>query len=279
MYIIYCSTNQINYKSYIGQTSNFEERKKSHIRNSIKNYKNKCKNAFQKALYKYGVENFNWEIICECSSVEEANEMEEYYILFLNTLSPNGYNLKSGGKNHLMSKEVREKIKEKLKIVGTFIGKKGKDHPNFGKKLSKERKQQLSFIKSGENGSNTKLTKEQVIEIYNFGLNGLNAAQIGKYLLLNNVFVPAKNTILNILNKQSWKEVLKNLPKINVKCCGEKWFKSKLTESQVVEILTEYKSKQISDNNFYNEYAKKFDVKSHCIYSIVKKINWKHITI
>lgn len=45
---------------------------------------------------KYGIENFNFEILEECSK-NELNDKERYYIQKYNTLAPNGYNLQKGG--------------------------------------------------------------------------------------------------------------------------------------------------------------------------------------
>ena len=92
--IIYKITNKINNKCYIGQTiKTLRIRKSQHIRN-IK-YK---KYPLHKALYKYGLEDFSWEIICECKSREKLNEMECYYIDYYNShVSKSGYNVALGG--------------------------------------------------------------------------------------------------------------------------------------------------------------------------------------
>lgn len=89
---IYKFTNLINNKSYIGQSINVERRYKNHIyrMNGQEN------SIFHKALKKYGVNNFAFEIIEECSC-EELNEKECFYIKKYNTLIPNGYNVDIGG--------------------------------------------------------------------------------------------------------------------------------------------------------------------------------------
>lgn len=63
---IYCITNNINGKKYIGKTTfNVEKRWNEHL----KDYKRKRseKRALYEAMNKYGVENFTCEKICECS--------------------------------------------------------------------------------------------------------------------------------------------------------------------------------------------------------------------
>lgn len=83
---IYKITNLINNKSYIGQTNNFNNRKLCH----------KCRNVLliDKAIQKYGADNFKYEILLSDVSVKEIDKIEQEYILRYNTLTPNGYNVK-----------------------------------------------------------------------------------------------------------------------------------------------------------------------------------------
>ena len=114
--IIYCATNLVNGKRYIGYTTKtLGERIKIHL------YKSRCKTnkhyfyLFPLAIRKYGIENFKWEILCECSSIEECCEMEKFYIRTINTITPNGYNLTEGGNGGIQSDETKEKISFSLK--------------------------------------------------------------------------------------------------------------------------------------------------------------------
>lgn len=94
-YVIYKVTNKINGKLYIGKTYNFEKRKKEHILDKNTNI------PFHRALKKYGLENFNWEIIDYAESDKEIKEKEIYWIKKLNTCihfpNSNGYNVTLGG--------------------------------------------------------------------------------------------------------------------------------------------------------------------------------------
>jgi len=92
--IIYKVENLINGKCYIGQTINFPLRKSRHIHESI----NPKRNYFHRAIYKYGKENFKWEILYEenCNQ-SKLNLLEIFFIGYHNTIFPNGYNLTYGG--------------------------------------------------------------------------------------------------------------------------------------------------------------------------------------
>lgn len=91
--IIYIVKNNITDNYYIGQTiKSLYERKLSHIRES-----KRSNFYFHKALNKYGIDNFTWEILEHCDSKEELDEMEFHYIKQYNSMRPNGYNLTYGG--------------------------------------------------------------------------------------------------------------------------------------------------------------------------------------
>lgn len=92
-YYIYCHTNKINGKKYIGRT---------HI-NPIYRWRKggegyRQHRAFYSDIQEYGWENFTHEIL-EYGIVgrENADEAEKKYIKELNTVCPNGYNIEDGG--------------------------------------------------------------------------------------------------------------------------------------------------------------------------------------
>lgn len=94
---IYKITNLINGKVYIGQTKDPKRRRQEHfgLANSIiKEEENKI---LYKAMQKYGVENFTFEIIED--KIENYNERECYWIRFYHSKVPNGYNMTDGGEN------------------------------------------------------------------------------------------------------------------------------------------------------------------------------------
>lgn len=97
MYVIYKITNKINNKIYIGQTINYEKRMKEHIYGR-RNTKNHIEQVIDRAIKKYGVENFLFEKIDNSESQEEIDILERKYIKQYNSLKPNGYNVLKGGR-------------------------------------------------------------------------------------------------------------------------------------------------------------------------------------
>lgn len=125
--LIYKITNLINNKVYIGQT----------IRTLKQRFTQHCcrsDSIVGSAIKKYGKENFSVEIIAETDNLEELNKMEVYYIKEFNSLSPNGYNLDSGGNNKTMHEETKKKIGARHK----------------GKVISEEQKQIASLTHKGK---------------------------------------------------------------------------------------------------------------------------------
>ena len=100
--VIYCYTNKINNKKYIGQTSKkLIDRHKQHLKES-KNKNRKYYNIpFHKAIRKYGIKNFKLEILHFAQSKEELNYFEIFYIKYYNSYAKYelGYNVASGGHN------------------------------------------------------------------------------------------------------------------------------------------------------------------------------------
>jgi group I intron endonuclease len=268
-YYIYKITNNINNKSYIGQSLDFKKRWKTHISDALrktgKTHITK-KFAIHHAINHYGVENFNFEVIQECDSLEEANLLEISYIEKFNTLAPLGYNLTTGGHNSSPSPEIKEKIREKLKIVSYFNI--AKPHPNLGRQLPEEIKTNLSRKNSGDLAGAKKITSAQAKEIYLKALANVSTQELmASYQL-------SQNTILNILNKKSWKEILNDLPAINManRNRGSNRFNAKLNKNQIQEIMNLYKNgvKQV-------EICKIYHIKpSHCSLIVNNKI-WKYI--
>ena len=93
---IYKITNNLNGKSYIGQTiQNVKERFYQHC--AIKCSQAVLNMAIHKAINKYGKSNFTVQVIEEVESVY-LNDRERYWIKYYNSYN-NGYNSTKGGQD------------------------------------------------------------------------------------------------------------------------------------------------------------------------------------
>lgn len=107
---IYCVTNLVNGKQYIGKTTlSIKTRWALHCRKGFILYS---------AITKYGKENFTVkEIDCAWSDAE-LSRLEIIWISKLSTIVPAGYNLKSGGEGG----RHHQSTKDKLRLAWNRIG-------------------------------------------------------------------------------------------------------------------------------------------------------------
>ena len=145
---IYKVTNIQDKKVYIGQTINFESRKKGHIHAALEKFDNNKKSLFYYAIRKYREQNFKWEILGYCETREELNEAEIECIWFFQSQNRiYGYNITSGGNwggypgeyNGMYGKKHSEESKQKNR------------ESNIGKKHSEESKRKMSKSRIGLN--------------------------------------------------------------------------------------------------------------------------------
>lgn len=110
---IYILTNKINGKKYVGQTrKTFEKRLSQHVSNANKyQYHNM---PIVRAIRKYDISEFDYEVITY--SKEDLDEMEIIYIKKLNTIVPNGYNIKFGGQGNNNYRKNAEFIGDRVNI-------------------------------------------------------------------------------------------------------------------------------------------------------------------
>lgn len=113
---IYKITNQYNQKCYIGQSVNIEHRWRQHRRAVNKTESDTYDYPLYRAIRKYGIENFSFEIIEECS-FSEQDEREIYYINHYNSILY-GYNISTGGSHGVVYKKLsHDKILEIHKVL------------------------------------------------------------------------------------------------------------------------------------------------------------------
>ena len=123
--IIYKITNLINNKVYIGKTTKtIQWRFNKHLKDSYNNPNTTI--HIQRAILKYGENNFKIEEIDKASSLEELNQKEKYWIAYYNSQNE-GYNMTSGGDGGDTYASLSE---EEMNIVRKKIGSKNKGIKN-----------------------------------------------------------------------------------------------------------------------------------------------------
>lgn len=122
MHSLYRITNQHNQKVYIGQTVNYKDRWSAH--KSYAKNPNKTKQHIHKAMAKYGVTNFSFDVIGMTRTQDNANEVEAIIIAQYDSCNrESGYNILPDGMNVS-----------------------GEKHPNYGKIPSAETRAKMSAI-------------------------------------------------------------------------------------------------------------------------------------
>lgn len=167
---IYCITNKVNNKKYIGQTTgSYKNRFQQHM---TKKYKEKkYKPIITKAVEKYGRENFCVDVLEKCEN-NLLDEKEIYWISKLNTFE-DGYNQTQGGQG---GKKIS--LKNKKKIEKTFL--KTFDIPKTAQILGKEKSTIREHLKNM--GYSTR-----DIQIYK------NVEKLEKYIFIKEIYEKEKN--------------------------------------------------------------------------------------
>lgn len=179
-------------KQYVGQTWEFEKRMHA--------YEHKA-SASQRVLYnaivKYGWENFTVTIIKRDIQTQDAMDAtEDAFILMLDTLAPNGYNLRRGGsrgKHHAdsiekmrassigqkCSLETRKKMSEAHSgEKNAMFGKRGEDHPVFGRHHTSEA---CAKIRESQLGEGNSMYGRRGADCPAFGKRGENHPAFGRH--------------------------------------------------------------------------------------------------
>lgn len=168
-FYIYKITNLINNKVYIGKTVNPKKRWNDHIRVS-KQPKNPKFFIIHRAIAKYGVDNFSFEVICEHESEEECFSAEIKFISLFNSIKF-GYNIALGGRGGLaglphslehrqkISKSLKGKTKGKTVIATDEMRKKNGETYKRRHLISDDKKQEIINLYN-----TCKYTKEQLAE-------------------------------------------------------------------------------------------------------------------
>lgn len=228
---IYQIINNINGKGYIGQSKHIEKRWLSH-KESKKEY------PLYKAFRKYGIENFTFKILEECST-EELNNKERYYI----QKKHSEYNQAEGG-----------------------------DYQSVPQKLSGELWKEIQSILVNDKEGN--ISHKELAKKYNVHKDTIRDINVGRTWYDSNLTYPLHYSKFNSNNPNSKLEI--NIcprcgkPKSkNSKVCKECYnasFKEKRLKKE-----TEKKQKQLEKQKQKEEKQKKRQEKNRLKYQQIDK--------
>ena len=226
MGIIYCFTNNINGKKYIGQSISKGNARYNNHKSSYKNPDDcEYESPLHRAFRKHGFENFTYEILAQdIESIDLLNQLEIQYIKQYNCQIPNGYNIEPGGKNCAKPKTIKHRKKEiwaqaKLTEEEVIELRKAYRRRESPTKIYKEKYENVmhynSFLNiwSGrryalimpevfEKGRHTKLNAETV-KLIRKDREETNLS----YDKLAEKYGISKGTIADIIKKRTWKDV------------------------------------------------------------------------
>lgn len=286
---IYCWTNQINNKKYVGQSTDIMKRKMAHL--ASVNYTD---SLLIRAFKKYGIQNFTFEIL-EIVEIEELNDKERFYIEKLESYytSGKGYNMTRGGQDSLNgesnpnssltdeevleirtrifikkegTKEVYQDFKEKISYDRFWSALHGESFKNVDTSMIYPLK---ANIKGSLNGR-ALLNEEDVLHIRNLvyieKVEPLEVYDQFKEKISYSAFRKA-------MKGETWKSVdTSMISEISIKRKGKP--KAKITKKEVAQIRFEFENNIKTLNDLYKEYS---FVSNTTILRIVKYETWKDI--
>ena len=283
MGLIYCATNKVNGKKYIGQTRrSFKERYDEHMR---------CKFRKNSEFYRDLCEDkFEWEILEEVED-DMVWVRERYYINTLGTFKTDlGYNLNTGsdkeingekvvgeeeykgyrGVDEVTEKEIKE-IKTKLeegmyqREISRTMGIKRNVIKGVEERLNKG-------VRDGTGYKNTYKDAQRVKEEVIKGTRNLN--NISYKLNLSKDFVNGvyKGKYYEGLITEQNREDFKNTPKVDN---GEESNKKSVTKQESIDIvgfiIDNYKDMTL------REISSRVGISSRLVYNIVHGYSWKDV--
>lgn len=164
MHYIYLIQNKINLKLYIGQTKSLNKRWSCY--KCAAKILPKRPQIINRAMNKYGIDNFSYIELESFKDQVNADEAEEFWIQYFQTRNSEfGYNLKPGGKvvsgwHHI--EETKQKISKATTIqmsnpinrenIGKFVSERNKIKPIkawLGKTFTEEHCERLSISHKG----------------------------------------------------------------------------------------------------------------------------------
>ena len=194
---IYKFTNKLDRKVYIGQSVNIKKRYRAHINRINDN------SYFHNALKKYGIENFDFDVLIECSR-EALNYWEKFYIrYYYSNHHDYGYNETEGGTLKLSEESIKKGVETRKERY--------KNDPTYTENMSFSQKRRFEDPNERYKCGNATRGKHP----WNYGLKGTNSSwlkdkELPQYLKdnlhekhMNRIWVTNGN-----IDKQIYKEEL-----------------------------------------------------------------------
>lgn len=240
---IYAIVNTVNDKKCIGSTKNFKRRCIDH--RSALRHKRHCNSHLQNAWNKHGEDNFQFIIIENCK-LDELIEKEGYWIEKLQTHKREfGYNICRYPRASRLGCKARPETIEKMRISNG-----GKNHPNWGKKMSKKWIANMKRAVTGIPKPNSGIKKKYLI----INPNGIIIEICGlrKFCRENNL---NQTAFFKVANGQQYEHRgWKSIHNVKKKKCG---FSPRMViatcegKEFVFQSLSEAKRSNIFDNPVY----------------------------
>lgn len=290
MHYLYRITDTLNNKVYIGQSNKETERWRQH-----KYYARQEKpiQYISRAMRKYGVEHFIYEVIACCRTQEDADETETQLIEQYDSQNKErGYNVAPGG-DHAWNAGLPPEQQPMYGKHHTEESKQQISEGNIGKVMppvSEETRQKISKAMTGREISwADKISAAQVGKIVS-GETREKQSQAARGRILSDEW---KNNISNSLRGMSKgpfsEEHKKNLslshkgysPSIESKDKKSKTFRKLLKEDKchtaklTWELVRQIRVEYAAGNIFQSKLAKKYGMSENAIGRLLRNITWK----
>jgi group I intron endonuclease len=215
---IYCIENRINNKKYIGLSKDIKRRWREHKKKAFNKNSKEYHHAIYNAIRKYGLDNFDFKIIEECSQ-EELKEKEKYWINYYKAYEK-GYNMTRGGEYNCLSEESHPFSKLTLKEVKFCRIKYAQGEESqkiyneyFSNRISLNGFKKMWFGTTWKNvmpcvfekkqHSRQKLTNKEILDIKTKFYNGMLIKDIAEIYKE----VCSHTTIVDIVNNKRYKDI------------------------------------------------------------------------
>lgn len=149
---VYIATSKTTGKSYVGKSI---VSMKSRIDNHLAFVRRNSPLVFHRAIRKYGINDFEWQIIFESDVRDVLIRVEIMEIKERNTKTPHGYNMTDGGEGFRglhFTDEHRRKLSESNKRAATPELRALRSRIHKGKVVSEETRKKLSNAHKGKHG-------------------------------------------------------------------------------------------------------------------------------